>query len=88
MCTAWDSTGQSWLRHCLRATPSNSLGSTTAALIVLRASTSVPISMIGAEADALEINMMLCNRCHWIVAIPERGIEPLLHHQASSSRQR
>ncbi len=76
MCTAWDSAGQSWLRHCLRAWPSNTLGSTTAALIVPRASTSVPMNMIGADADALEINMMLCNRCHGGVAIADPGIAP------------
>ena len=74
MCTAWDSAGQSWLRHCLRTWPSNTLGSTTAALIVLRASTSVPMNMIGADADALEINMMLFNRCHGIVAIADQDL--------------
>ena len=78
MCTAWDSAGQSWLRHCLRAWPSNTLGNTTAALMVLRASTSVPMNMIGADADTLEINMILCNRSHGIVAIAGGGIAPPL----------
>lgn len=77
MCAAWDSVGQSWLRHCLRAWPSNTLGSTTAALIVPRASTSVPMNMIGADANAFEIDMMLFDRRHGIVAIVARGFAPL-----------
>jgi hypothetical protein len=32
------------------------------------------MNMIGADADALEINMILFNRCHGIVAIVEQGI--------------
>ena len=45
--------------------------------MVLRASTSVPMNMIGADADALEINMMLFDRSHGIVAIVARGFAPL-----------
>jgi hypothetical protein len=32
------------------------------------------MNMIGADADALEINMILCNRCHGIVAIADQDL--------------
>jgi hypothetical protein len=35
------------------------------------------MNIIGADADTLEINMMLCNRCHGGVAIVARGFAPL-----------